>query len=92
MVEGLALYQLGRYGEAAQALERATALRPYATRYLAACYAQLGRNAEARTLAAEALRQEPSFTLRDWAEDEPYESSASLEHMMEGLRKAGLPE
>ena len=92
VVEGLALYQLRRYGEAAQALERATALRPYASRYLAACYAQVGRNAEARALAAEALRQEPSFTLRDWAEDEPYESSTSLEHMMEGLRKAGLPE
>jgi adenylate cyclase len=92
VVEGLALYQLGRYGEAAQALERATALRPYATRYLAACYAQMGRNTKARALTAEALLQEPGFTLREWAEDEPYESSTSLEHMMEGLRKAGLPE
>ncbi len=91
-VECIALYQLRRYTEAARALERATALRPYATRYLAACYAQMDRMAEARALAADALRLDPGFTLRAWAEVEPYQSSTNLEHMIEGMRKAGLPD
>jgi adenylate cyclase len=78
-VECLALYQLRRYAEAAGALERATALRPYVTRYLAACYAQIGRTAEARALSADALRQDPGFTLHAWARVEPYKSSTGLD-------------
>jgi TolB-like protein len=91
-IEGLALYQLRRYTDAARAIERATAVRPYATRYLAACNAQMGRILEAQVLTADALRLDPGFTLRAWAKIEPYESRAGLEHMIDGMRKAGLPE
>jgi TolB-like protein/Flp pilus assembly protein TadD len=92
VAEGLALYHLRRYTDAAKAFERATAWRPYVYRYLAASYAQLGRLAEARALAAESLKLQPNFTLRVWATIEPYESRADLDDMLEGLRKAGLPE
>jgi TolB-like protein/Flp pilus assembly protein TadD len=91
-IEAVALYQLGRYAEAAGALEKASALRPYATRYLAACYAQLDRVEDARALTAEVLRLDPGFTLSAYAKVEPYESAKDLEHMREGMRKAGLPE
>jgi adenylate cyclase len=90
--QGLALYQLRRYEEAAQAFERATARRPYVSRYLAACYAQQGRLQEARALAADTLKLEPHYSLRVWSKIEPYAFPADLEHMREGLRKAGLPE
>lgn len=90
--QGLALYQLRRYEEAAKAFERATARRPYVSRYIAACYAQLGRLDEARAFAAESLELEPHFTLNVWARIEPYESHSDLQHMLDGLRKAGLPE
>ena len=92
VADGLALYHLRRYTDAAKAFERATAWRPYVYRYLAACYAQLGRLAEARVLVAKSLELQPGFTLRVWTTFEPYEASADLDLMLEGMRKAGLPE
>ncbi len=92
IVQGLALYHLRRYDAACRAFERATARRPYVNRYLAACHAQLGRFAEAHALVAESLRLQPTFSLRLWQMIEPYESRADLDHMLDGLRKAGSPE
>jgi TolB-like protein/Tfp pilus assembly protein PilF len=89
---GLALYSLKRYSEAAEAFERATAKRVYVYRYLAACYSQMGCLSKARALVTESLRLQPGFTLSAWAATEPYKSQADLEHMLEGMRKAGLPE
>jgi hypothetical protein len=54
--------------------------------------AQLGRFNEAQAKAAKALKREPGFTLSRYALLEPYQFQASLEHMIEGMRKAGLPE
>jgi tetratricopeptide (TPR) repeat protein len=90
--QGLALYHLRRYDEASRAFERATAWQPYVSPYLAACYAQLGRLAEARALVAESLKLQPGFTLGVWATIEPYQSRADLDDMLAGMRKAGLPE
>jgi adenylate cyclase len=92
IAQGLALYHLRRYDEASKALERATAWRPYVYRYLAACFAQLDRFSEARALVAESLKLQPRFTLGVWAIIEPYQSREDLDDMLDGLRKAGLPE
>jgi TolB-like protein/Flp pilus assembly protein TadD len=89
---GLALYSLKRYAEAAEAFERATAKRPYVYRYLAACYSQMGCLSRAKALVTESLRLQPGFTLNEWVAAEPYKSQADLDHMLEGMRKAGLPE
>jgi TolB-like protein/Flp pilus assembly protein TadD len=91
-LRGMALYQLHRYADAIAAFERMPTGPAWCERYRAACYAQLGRLDEARAKAAEAMRRDPGFTLRRYAEVEPYQSRASLEHMIEGMRKAGLPE
>jgi TolB-like protein/Tfp pilus assembly protein PilF len=91
-LQGLALYNLSRYAEAAKAFERATARQPYVYRFLAACYAQMKRLSEARALASESLRLQPGFTLRAWATVEPFESHVDRDHMLDGMRKAGLPE
>ena len=90
--QGLALYHLRRCEEASRAFERATAWRPYVYRYLAACFAQLDRLSEARALVAESLKLQPRFTLGVWAIIEPYQSREDLDDMLDGLRKAGLPE
>ena len=71
--------------------ERMIARPKYVVRYLAASYAQSGRPAEARAAAAEALDMEPGFKLRRYAVVEPYSSSADLDHMITGMRNAGLP-
>jgi adenylate cyclase len=89
---GIALYSLRRYAEAAQVFERASAKVPYSYRYLAACYAQLGETAKATAAVKKSLELQPDFTLAEWAKDEPYRSAEQLNHMLEGLRKAGLPE
>ncbi len=88
---GLALYGLRQYAEAAAVFERMIARPKYVVRYLAASYAQSGRLAEARAAAAKALDMQPGFNLRRSAAIEPYRSSADLDHMMAGMRNAGLP-
>ena len=72
---GIALYGLGRYAEAADVFERASARAPYSYRYLAACYAQMGEMAKAKAVAAKSLELQPEFTLAEWTKDEPYRSS-----------------
>lgn len=57
---------------------------------MAACYAQLGRLDEARAQAAEVMRRKPAFRLS--ALHLPYKNPADAEHVLEGMRKAGLPE
>ena len=59
---------------------------------LAAAYAQLERIEEARKHATEVLRLKPSFSLRYITEFWPRKNKTDLEHLNDGLRKAGLPE
>ena len=61
-------------------------------RLLAANYAHLGMLNEAKTQAAQVLRLHPQFTISSWAQRPPYKDRDILEHYMNGLRKAGLPE
>lgn len=80
-----------------------TALRTYrrmanpsnlTRRTLAAIYVCLGRQAEAEATIAEFLEREPDYTIavvRTYMERE-FKKTAAVEHWMEDLRIAGLPE
>jgi adenylate cyclase len=90
-----ACYMLKRYREAVPLL------REYGSRapnvqivhiWLAAAYAQLGQLAEARMEAAEVLRMNPDFTIARWKVTAVYKNPEDAEHLLDGLRKAGLPE
>ena len=59
---------------------------------LAAALAQSDQIDEARKQAREILRLNPSFSLRRHAERSPFKNKADLDHRLDGLRKAGLPE
>jgi tetratricopeptide (TPR) repeat protein len=61
---------------------------PY--RCLASAFAHLGRDAEAREAAARVLKIDPAFTISAWIARSQLSKSAKL--MIEGFRKAGLPE
>jgi adenylate cyclase len=61
-------------------------------RVLAMTYAQMGRIEDAKRHAGEALRNDPNFSLQAWAKQIPYKNKADLDHCLDGLRKAGLPE
>ena len=38
------------------------------------------------------MRLHPEFTISAWHERPPYRDKAPLEHFVEGLRRAGLPD
>jgi adenylate cyclase len=92
---GLANYMLKRYGEALRWF-RETALRlpnyPVAHLWLASAYAQLGQLEEARKEAAEVLRINPGFTIEGYKRILVYKDPKDVEHRLDGMRKAGLPE
>jgi adenylate cyclase len=89
---GLAFIELGRFDDAIVAGKKAQRQNPsfpIAYRCLAAAFAHLGRNAEAREAAARVLEIDPAFTISAWIA-RGGQSNAKL--LTEGLRKAGLPE
>jgi len=84
----LALYMMGDYKPAAEALELATRPKPWIRTRLAACYAQLGRMEEAKAAAAQALRLNPGFRLGTLSLS--YRFDVDRERVLDGMRKAGL--
>jgi adenylate cyclase len=92
---GHAYYMVRRYKEAAQTLRVYPSRRPNVRilpLWLAAAYAQLGQLAEAKSAAADVLRIEPGFTIDRWKCTAVYKDPDDAEHLLGGLRKAGLPE
>ena len=89
---GLAFTELRRFDEAIAAGKKAQRQSPFfgpAYRCLASAFAHLGRDAEAREAAARVLETDPTFTISAWIA-RGGRSKAKL--LIEGLRKAGLPE
>ena len=88
---GVALIELRRFDEAIVVLKKALRQNLYVATYrcLASAFAHLGRDAEAREAAARLLEVDPDFTITAWIA-RGGQSNSKL--MIEGLRKAGLPE
>ena len=89
----MAFIELGRFDEAIVAAKKA--LRQYpsysaAYRCLASAFAHLGRDAEAREAAARVFEHDPAFTISAYMSLARGQSNTKL--LIEGLRKAGLPE
>ena len=90
-----ALYQLGRYPEAAALLKRRILRNPDTDTsrvLLAAAYGQMGLIEEAREAWREALRVNPDYSIEQRRKVLPYKNPEDYERIVEGLRKAGLPE
>jgi adenylate cyclase len=89
---GYAFIELRRFDEAIVAGKKAQRQTPSfsgAYRCLTSAFAHLGRDAEAREAAARLLETDPTFTISAWIARGGQEHSKLL---IEGLRKAGLPE
>jgi adenylate cyclase len=85
----------GRYHEAAKWAEQSLQRKPDAAlphRFLAASYAHLGRLDEARRALDEALRLTPGFSLAAVRLMAASADPAFRDPLIDGLRKAGLPE
>jgi adenylate cyclase len=89
---GYAFIELRCFDEAIVAGKKARRQNPsYSASYrcLASAFAHLGRDVEAREAAARLLEVDPTFTISSWIA-RGGQSNAKL--LIEGLRKAGLPE
>ncbi|MGX0965362.1 adenylate cyclase [Bradyrhizobium japonicum] len=89
---GMASIELGRFDEAIVAGKKAlrqNSTYPATCRCLASAFAHLGRDAEAHDAAARVLEIDPAFKISAWIA-RGGQSNAKL--LIEGLRKAGLPE
>jgi adenylate cyclase len=89
---GMAFIELGRFDEAIVAGKKALRQNPsfaIAYRCLASAFAQLGRDAEARETMARLLETDPGFTISALI---ARGGTSNAKLLIEGLRKAGLPE
>jgi adenylate cyclase len=88
---GMAFIELRRFDEAIVVGKKALRQKLYVATYrcLASAFAHLGRDAEAHDAAARVLEIDPAFTISAWIA-RGGQSNAKL--LIEGLRKAGLPE
>jgi TolB-like protein len=89
---GVALFAARRYDDAIAAFDRSPIKPFWVHAYVAACHAQSGRSELARKSTAEVVRLRPDFSLTTLSRKEPYKLQSDVEHLLEGLRKAGLPE
>jgi len=89
---GVALLELHHFDEAIvttkKGLRQNTSFAA-AYRCLASAYAHLGQSAEAREAAAHVLETDPGFTISGWI---ARGGKTHVPLLIEGLRKAGLPE
>ena len=86
------MIELDRFDEAIVGAKNALRLNPFyfgAYRCLASAFAHLGRDAEAREAAARLLETDPAFTI---SARMGRRRQSHLKLLIEGLRKAGLPE
>lgn len=86
---GGAYFNLRRYGEAIDALERMHTPAE-GRRLLAASYAYLNRMEEAKFQAGKVLEAHPNFSLKHWEMIQPDKNSDDTAHFVEGLKRAGL--
>jgi adenylate cyclase len=95
LIAGIAYYLLKEYQGAQRWLREATGRAPnhqYGHAFLAAAYAQLGRVEDARSEAAEVLRVNPQYTIGTQKQVSILKRLEDSDHLIDGLRKAGLPE
>jgi len=86
-----ALYNARRYEEVV-AVSKTINVRHVLTHVvLAGSYAYMGQLDKAHLSAAHVLERNPDFTLGWWRERQYFLHQDTLDHYMDGLRKAGLP-
>lgn len=91
-VSGLARFNAQQYDEAIAAFSRSPTLPDWVQAYMAASHALAHRMESARELVTEVLRLSPGFSASRFVAKEPYKRPVDQEHLLDGLRKAGLPE
>jgi adenylate cyclase len=90
-----AYYELGHYEQAVEVGRRAWALNPNwaaGLRYVVAGLGQLDRIEEVQTALVELKRHDPTVAHAQAILTQFYRNREDLDHLLDGLRKAGMPE
>jgi len=93
LVLGYAYRGIGEYEKSIVELKKSLEIEPkniMALIGLAAAYALLGREKEAREAASEVLKINPDFSGEEYVKSLPIKDKTKKENLAEGLRKAGL--
>jgi adenylate cyclase len=100
--QSTAHYLARRYAEALESLGRMMNPAYPIDAFRAACYAQLGRDDDARqameTFMSEGPEkfidwpgEDPEAWRRRWIQQHPFRDPGNLEHLLDGFRRAGMP-
>jgi adenylate cyclase len=90
--KGSVLFQLRRYQEAIDAYSIASERQPWQFAYTAASLVYLDRLEEARQQIQLLLAGDPTMTISKILKGYRWQTEEARNHLMAGLRKAGLPE
>jgi adenylate cyclase len=91
-VRGETLFELRRYKDAIDAFNKMPIQHAWDHAYLAAAYAHAGLLDDAHGQLAAYRTARPTIALADFVSHLPYKDQQPLDHLIEGLRKAGLRE
>ena len=91
-VRGVTLFQLRRYKDAIDVFNKMPIQHAWDHAYLAAAYAHAGLLDDAHGQLAAYRAGRPTIALADFGSHLPYKDQQPLDHLIEGLRKAGLRE
>jgi adenylate cyclase len=89
---GIVFFVARRHDEVIAAFKKSPIIPFWVHGYLAACYVHTDRIADAKRHAAEALRLAPDFSVIQSAAKDPFQRETDRQHLIEGMRKAGLPD
>ncbi len=84
---------VGRFGEAVEHAKKAVEQEPenlFTNLNLASACILAGREAEASAAAAEVLKINPMFSLKQYGLISPYRDRSFIDRRIDALRKAGL--
>ncbi len=89
---GMAHFACRQYGEAVEAFMHLSAMNVMQQAFVAACYGWLGDRTAAAAHVARISELEPEFNLEEFLATMHYANEADLQHLREGLSKAGIRE
>ena len=92
---GRAYFLTGQYKKAIGSLKQRLRRDPNSGEsqvMLVAVYGAAGRQKDAEAALSEFLKPRPAYTIRHYAKGEFYKNPDDLKRVLDGLRKAGMPE
>jgi adenylate cyclase len=91
-MEGAAHFNAREYDEAIAAFSRSPIISDSVQAYIAASHALAHRPEDAREAVVQVLDLSSDFSASWFVSKEPYKRLVDRQHLLEGLRRAGLPE